>query len=155
MADCSTPALQPRETLGQRELIDRFDGTIILMLKIYLCKMSANNNTMQFRVWEVMLRKRCQSQFYFMKFRSLPHKVLPGRFADKPVCWQNISLQNDSLTRQFADETRWQDSNTVDKCIHPASCQRNVLLAKCLVSESSSQWNDLSTKRPVTNRTDG
>jgi len=52
---------------------------------------------------------------------------LHGRFADKPVRWQDISL------------TRWQDRNSVDKCIHLASCQRIVLSAKWPLSEIVSE----------------
>jgi len=53
-------------------------------------------------------------------------KRLHGRFAsDKPVYWQP------SLTRR-------QDRNSVDNCIHLASCQRNVLSANRFVSETSS-----------------
>ena len=45
---------------------------------------------------------------------------LRGRFVDKQFAEKTFRWQDDSLTR-------WQDRNSVDKLVHLASCQRNVL----------------------------
>jgi len=71
------------------------------------------------RVWPVA---DTGSVLCTVKDCAIPHSlwntsvtVLPGRFADKTVRWQIISL------------TRWQDRNSVDNCIHLASCPWTVL----------------------------
>ena len=51
--------------------------------------------------------------------------------------WQRVRREDISLTRRFAD--KWQDRNSVDKCVYLANFRRNVLSCSELVCRRNVQ----------------